>query len=309
MRIRKKDKNKLIAVCCILAAVVILAVFGEAFCGHDPYLVQMGDVLKPPGTDGFLFGTDMLGRCIACRVISGLKYSLSAGLLIVLITGAAGTLIGVTGAWFSGIPDKILLYLNVVFQSFPGFVLAIFIAGLLGQGLMNGVLALSITGWTRYARLSRSLSFEVIHSDYVKAARISGLGFFRVLVRHILPNMMIPLLVNMALSVSDAIVSIAGLSFLGIGAAPPTPEWGTMIADSRSYFQIAPWTILAPGIALLLLVILFNVFADVLQKVLDPRETVVSRRQKVKQFFKNKTGGKKNEKENDHAAYGSNTDS
>ena len=309
MRMTKKDRNKLIAVVCVLAAVVLLAVFGDFLCPHDPQFVNVGNALKSPGTDGYLFGTDMLGRCLACRMLSGLKYSLFSGLLIVGITAAAGTIIGVIGAWLKGAVDKALLYINIVFQSFPGFVLAIFIAGLLGQGLMGGIIALSLTGWTRYARLARSLSFEVVRADYVKAARLGGLGFGGIMIRHILPNILIPLAVNMALSISDAIVSMAGLSFLGLGAAPPTPEWGTMIADSRSYFQTAPWTVILPGIALFVLVILFNVFADAVQKAVDPRETVVSRRKKIKRFLKKKfsnkkTGGNKHEKE-DNGNHGS----
>lgn len=271
MRTGGRERAGLIILAAVAGLLILLAVLGERLCIHDPYYVDMGARLRPPCGE-YLLGTDMLGRCIACRLLAGLKYSLSAGCVIVAVTGTAGTMIGMAGAFFGGVPDKFLAYVLVVFQSFPGFILAIFVAGLLGQGLAGGILALSLTGWTRYARLARSLSFEVISSDYVKAARISGIGFGGIAVNHVLPNILPAIIVNMALSISDAIVSIAGLSFLGLGAAPPTPEWGTMIAEARSYFQTAPWTIAMPGLALLVLVIIFNLFAEELRRVIDPKE-------------------------------------
>ena len=294
MKISRNDKIKLIAISCVIGFVIFLAIFGDALCSHDPEFVDMSVRLLPPCKE-YLLGTDMLGRCLSCRILSGLKYSLVSGVVIVTFTGFVGTVLGVIGAYFRGIPDKLLLYVNIIFQSFPGFVLAVFIAGILGQGLINGIIALCISGWTRYARLSRSLAFEVVNADYVKAARISGLRFGKIFSRHVIPNILIPLAVNMALSISDAIVSIAGLSFLGIGAAPPTPEWGTMIADSRSYFQVAPWTIIMPGLALFILVIIFNLFADALQKVLDPRETVPNRRKEINKTIHNMRKGVKHE--------------
>jgi ABC-type dipeptide/oligopeptide/nickel transport system permease subunit len=266
----KLNKRKLLIMGVIMGVLIVTALFAEKLCWHDPYLVNLAETLKPPSSE-YWFGTDQLGRCMACRILSGLKYTLFSSLAIVVITSIVGVTLGICGAYFGKATDKALLYLNVVFQAFPGFVLAIFIASLLGNSLINGILALSFTGWTLYARFSRSLSQEIIGADYIKSAKLSGLWPVTVIVRHILPNIMVPVVVTMALSVSDAVIGIAGLSFLGIGASPPTPEWGTIMSESRVYLQTAPWTVIAPGMALFALVMCFNMFADALRRVLDPR--------------------------------------
>ena len=279
MKKRSVLSRKLYFMLLLMLLIVILSVFAERICPHDPYLVDETIALHSPSGE-YLLGTDALGRCVACRILCGLKYSLFSSLAIVAMTGLTGIMLGVAGAYFGKAIDRALLYLNVVFQSFPGFVLAIFVAGILGNGLINGVIALSITGWTRYARLSRSLTLDIMHCEYVRSAKLSGLKMPAIVWRHIVPNIVMPLVVTMTLSVSDAVVGIAGLSFLGIGAAPPLPEWGTMLSEARAYLQIAPWTVIAPGIALFALVLVFNAFADTLQNVVDPRSANKSLREK-----------------------------
>ena len=272
---RKKNRRSLIAMSAVILVLTTMSLTAEQLCHHDAYFVDAGQALLKPCSE-YWFGTDALGRCVACRLLTGMKYSLFSALAIVFITGTVGILLGVIGAYFGKTVDKALLYLNVVFQSFPGFVLAIFIAGILGNGLINGVIALCITGWARYARLARSLTLEIINADYLKSAKLSGLKTAAVVKQHIIPNIAMPLVVTMALSISDAVIGISGLSFLGIGAKPPMPEWGTMMSEARTYLQIAPWTIIAPGAALFALVIVFNMFANALQNVVDPRRAKLS---------------------------------
>lgn len=252
----------------LIVFIMIMALIAPIIAPNDPYLVNMGNILKPPGK-GYLLGTDDLGRCIFSRILYGATASVFSSLLVVIIVFIAGTLIGISSAFIGGVYEAVIMRIITIFQAFPGFILAMAIAGMLGTGLRNGILSLCLVYWTSYARVARSLTLEMRGKDYIRSAQISGAGNLRIMIRHIFPNIIAPLLVMAALDVGGVILSLAGLSFVGLSGQRPTAEWGLMMNDSRQYLQIAPWTVIFPGIALLILVILFNLFADTLRDVMD----------------------------------------
>lgn len=255
----------------LIVFLMVAAIIAPLIAPNDPYLVNMGNILKPPGGE-YPLGTDDLGRCIFTRILYGAKTSIFSSLIVVLVVFVAGTLIGISSAFIGGVYESVVMRIITIFQAFPGFILAMAIAGMLGTGLRNGILSLCLVYWTSYARVARSLTLEMRGKDYIRSAQISGAGSFRIMVRHIFPNITAPLLVMAALDVGGVVLALAGLSFVGLSGQRPTAEWGLMMNDSRQYLQIAPWTVIFPGIALLILVILFNLFADTLRDVLDVKK-------------------------------------
>lgn len=235
---------------------------------HEPFKTDIRNVFQPPGHE-FIFGTDQLGRCVACRILYGAATSLYAAVIAVLIVFVVGTAIGVIAAYAGGIVDRVLMRIALIFQAFPNFILAVAVAGMLGSGIRNGVLALCAVYWITYARLSRSLVLSIRESEYIRAARICGAGPVAIITRYILPNMISPLVVTAALDVGSFILSMAGLSFLGLGPERPTAEWGATMSEARTYMQQAPWCIVFPGLALLVIVVLFNLLGDALRDKID----------------------------------------
>ena len=220
----------------------------------------------------FPIGTDNLGRCVFCRILAGSRTSIYTALLIVGIVFLVGTLVGILAGFAGGVLDEILMKITLVFQAFPAFVLSIAIAGILGVGLWNGVLALSAVYWTTYARLSRSLVVSMKQENYIYAARMNGVPLYRMITAYILPNMMGSLIVTAAMDIGSVILSMAGLSFLGLGAARPTAEWGAVMSEARDYLQKAPWIIVFNGLALFLVVTVFQLFGDRLSEFVHKKE-------------------------------------
>jgi peptide/nickel transport system permease protein len=254
-----------------LALVAVLAaLIGAWFTPYSPIDANYTAILGTPTRD-HLFGTDQVGRDVFSRVLGGAHLSLQVAAVVVLVGAAVGMLIGLVSGYAGGIIDEILMRITDIFLAFPALVVALALASSLGASLTNMALSLMVVWWPYYARLIRGQVLGLREREYVEAARAAGVGHWRLMWRHILPNSLTPLIVQMSLDVGFAILAVSSLSFIGLGAQPPTPEWGTMIADAQSYVRSAWWVAAFPGLAITLTVIGFNLLADLLQSLLDPR--------------------------------------
>jgi peptide/nickel transport system permease protein len=226
--------------------------------------------LKPPSAAHWL-GTDQLGRDVLSRMMYGARISLLIGIVVVGLAASIGTLVGLVAGYAGGWLDEGLMRVTDVFFAFPALILAMAISGALGPSLTNAMIAIAVVSWPVYARLVRAQVLTLREREYVEAARGLGASADRIVRQHILPNTLAPLLVQASFDMGGAILSAAGLSFIGFGAQPPTAEWGVMISESRNYIATQPWLSLFPGIAILLTVAAFNLIGDGLRDVLDPR--------------------------------------
>lgn len=266
-------KNKCFLFFCFLVLLVVLvAVFAPFLTGgQDPTEGILANALQKPSSEHW-FGTDKMGRDIFARVIFGTRASLTAALSVVVIIFAVGTVLGILAGYFGGIVDAVIMRFSDMMVSFPGMVLAIAIAGILGASIQNAVLAISMVSWTKYARLARSLVLKIRHRDYVAAAVVTGSKTPYILVKYMLPNALPTLIITGATDIGSMMLELAGLSFLGFGAQAPTPEWGLMLNEGRAYMSAAPWLMIFPGLAIFVVVVVFNLFGDSLRDVLDPRD-------------------------------------
>ncbi|MFU8888793.1 MAG: ABC transporter permease [Trueperaceae bacterium] len=230
--------------------------------------------LNPPSAEHW-FGTDELGRDMFTRVWHGGRISLRVGLIAVAIAVVIGTLLGLVAGYVGGRIDMAIVWLVDILMAFPGILLAIAIVAVLGPSLTNAMIAISVTQIPRYARIIRSVVLSLRESEYVQAARALGSSPVRIVAQHILPNSLSPLVVQLTLSIGVAILDVAALGFLGLGAQPPNPEWGLMIRDGFAQFLRAPWMSIFPGLAIYLSVVGFNLLGDAIRDVLDPRLTGV----------------------------------
>ena len=254
----------------IISVFLILCIGGEILAPYDPIDVSATDRLLAPSWD-HPFGTDEVGRDVMSRVMSGARYSLGIAVLILVIAIPVGTLVGVLAGYWGGLIDELLMRLTDIFLAFPAIILAMAIAAALGPNLRNTVIALTAVYWPWYARLVRGQILQVKEQDYIEAGRALGVSTRRLVMRHILPNSMAPIIIQGTIDVGFAVLATASLSFIGLGAQPPTPEWGTMITNSRTYFRVAWWYFTFPGIALMLTVVGFNLLGDGLRDYFDPR--------------------------------------
>ena len=255
----------------IILFIVLAAICAPLVSSYDPYESAIQNSLLPPSTEHY-FGTDKLGRDIFTRILYGARISITMALIVVVISSGLGTLIGVISAYISGKTDTVIMRLTDVFLAFPGIVLAIAIAGVLGGSAVNAVLAVVIVGWTKYARLARSLTLKIKQQDFLAAAVTSGTRPIAMIWRHILPNIIPIIIVTAALDIGALMMELAGLSFLGFGAQPPTPEWGLMLNEGRQLIQTAPWLMIFPGLAIAFVVSVFNLWGDSLRDIMDPRK-------------------------------------
>ena len=253
----------------LAGALVLLAILAPAFAPNDPNATSAADMNAAPSAR-FPFGTDRYGRCVCSRVLVGARTSIFSAAALVAITFAVGALLGMLAGWFGGAVDAVVMRLADVLLAFPQMVLAIAVAGLLGGGMGNAMLALGVTGWTLYARLARSQTLALKNEPYVSAARLSGCSTFSILFKTLLPGILGPLTVSAATNMGTTMIGIAGLSFLGIGVTEPHAEWGSMISGMRAYFQLAPWAVLAPAAATVVTVMVFNLLGDAVRDALDP---------------------------------------
>ena len=255
----------------IILLIVLVAICAPLISPYDPYESAIQNSLLPPSAEHY-FGTDKLGRDIFTRILYGARISITMALIVVVISGGIGTLIGVISAYVGRKIDNVIMRVTDVFLAFPGIVLAIAIAGVLGGSAVNAVLAVVIVGWTKYARLARSLTLKVKQQDYLSAAITNGTRPIAMIRRHILPNIIPIIIVTAALDIGALMMELAGLSFLGFGAQPPTPEWGLMLNEGRQLIQTAPWLMIFPGLAIASVVAIFNLWGDSLRDILDPRK-------------------------------------
>ncbi len=265
-------KNPTFCVFLLLAlGVICVAVFAPLIATHDPYEAVLADAIQAPSAQHW-FGTDKMGRDLFSRVIYGARTSLSAALLLVCIIMVVGTFLGILSGYFGGILDAVIMRFSDMMISFPGMVLAIAVAGILGANMTNAVIAIAVVSWTKYARLSRSLVLKIRNRDYIAAAQITGTKTRHILIKYMLPNALPTVLITGATDIGSMMLEIAGLSFLGFGAQAPTAEWGLMLNEGRAYMTAAPWLMIFPGLAIFITVMIFNLLGDSLRDVLDPRD-------------------------------------
>jgi len=246
------------------------AAFAPVIATHAPTRQNFGSVLQPPSAEHRL-GTDELGRDVFSRIVHGARISVMIGIMAVGLGALIGISLGLLAGFYGGVVDNVIMRFIDVLLAFPGILLAILIAAVLGAGLVPVILAVAIFSVPTFARLMRGSVLSVKQRDYVEAARAAGASDGRILGSHILVNCFGPVLVYATLLMGDAILTAAALSFLGVGVAPPTPEWGAMISTARSYMRSAPHVVLVPGVAIFLTVLAFNILGDALRDVFDPK--------------------------------------
>ena len=247
---------------------VLLLAAGPLLCRHDPYQTNLGAAFHVPCKE-FILGTDHLGRCVLCRIICGGGISVFTAAAVTAVSAAAGTVLGISAGYFGGAADGAIQGVITLFQAFPSFVLAIAIAGILGQSLANSMIALCAVYWTTYARLSRSMTQQARSANYLKAAWLCGAGNGSLLFRHLLPGVARQMVVTAALDIGNVVLSMAGLAFLGLGAGRPSAQWGTVMNEAKDYLQKAPWVILANGGALFITVLCFNLLGERLSEGME----------------------------------------
>ena len=269
--LKELGENRMSAVgAVIIVFLVFVALFAPYLAPHDPLKQNLGKRLLAPNGE-YPFGTDELGRCIFSRVLYGTRISLEIGVVVVVITALVGTILGGVSGYCGGIVDEIIMRAVDIVLAFPSIILALVIAGLLGPGLFNVILALAVTHWPAYTRLVRGLTLSVKEKEFVEAARALRASSFYILRRHILPNCINPVIVLATLGIAHTIISAAALSFLGLGIQPPTPEWGSMLKAGIPYLRSAPFLTFFPGIMIMITVLAFNFLGDGLRDTLDPR--------------------------------------
>lgn len=269
--------------------IVGVAVFAPAIAPHDPLEAHMDQSLQAPDST-YLCGTDKLGRDVLSRVIYGTRASLTAALTLVAVIFVIGTVLGVVAGYFGGVVDAVIMRLADMMISFPGLVLAIAIAGMLGPNLVNAVIAISAVSWTKYARLARSLVLKIRSSVYIEAAVVTGTKTGVILRRYVLPNMVTTMIVTAVTDLGAMMLELAGLSFLGFGATAPTPEWGLMLSEGRTYLATAPWLMIWPGLAIVITVAVFNLLGDSIRDILDPKEASGHAKKKGKRLWEKQKG-------------------
>lgn len=268
---RRLKANRLSLVGGIIVFIfILLAILAPWVATHDPNEQSLREKLQPPSSQHW-FGTDELGRDLFSRVVYGARVSLQVGFFAVCISLVIGSTVGLIAGYYGGWVDSVVVVLIDILLAFPGVLLAIAIIAILGPGLTNAAIAIGIYSLPQYVRVTRGSVIAIRHSLFVEASRALGARDWRIMVFHILPNVVAPLIVLSTLRLASAILSASTLSFLGLGAAPPTPEWGSMMSRSRAYMILAPHVMVFPGLALLLVILGLNLFGDALRDALDPR--------------------------------------
>ncbi len=257
----------------VAAVIVIISVLSPLLANFDPTANALADRLQGPGYAGHILGTDQLGRDIFSRLLLGSRYSLLIALAVVVIAAIIGTFLGLVSGYFGGIVDTLIMRISEIFLSIPQMIMGISIMAILGTSIFNLVLVLIITSWEQYCKLARNNVMVQKNMDYVHASQVMGAGKLHIMVKQIFPNITTPLLISISQQFGRTIMVESALSFLGLGIQQPTPSWGNMIADGRTYLTTAPWMIFAPGIALMVTVLAFNFLGDGLRDVFDVKRT------------------------------------
>ena len=267
-------RNKMFSLLAVAAiAIILVGVFAPVIATHSPYESNLHDAFIAPNSE-HIFGTDKLGRDIFSRVIYGTRISLSAALILVILIFTIGTTLGVIAGYFGGIIDTIIMRISDMMISFPGMVLAIAMAGIMGASVKNAIIAITVVSWTKYARLSRSLVLKIKETDYIRAAKVTGCKTIHIITRHIIPNIISTLIITATTDIGTMILELSALSFLGFGAQSPQAEWGLMLNEGRAYMVDCPWLMIYPGLAICIVVIVYNLLGDNLRDILDSRSHI-----------------------------------
>ncbi|WP_320041629.1 nickel transporter permease [uncultured Desulfobacter sp.] len=254
----------------VIAALVVIAMFAPVIAPYDPVEPNIANRLQPLSSTHY-FGTDEMGRDIFSRVIWGARLTLYVICLVGVIAAPVGILVGTVAGYLGGIIDTVLMRITDIFLAFPKLILALAFVAALGPGIENAIIAISITSWPPYARIARAETLTIRNADFVKAIRLQGASAFRIIIGHIMPLCLPSLIIRVTLDMAGIILTAAGLGFLGMGAQPPTPEWGAMTAGGRTYIIDHWWVITMPGAAIFIVSLAFNLLGDGLRDVLDPR--------------------------------------
>ena len=267
-------RNKMFSLLVVAAiAIILVGILAPVIATHSPYESNLHDAFIAPNSE-HIFGTDKLGRDIFSRVIYGTRISLSAALILVILIFTIGTTLGVIAGYFGGIIDTIIMRISDMMISFPGLVLAIAMAGIMGASVKNAVIAITVVSWTKYARLSRSLVLKIKETDYIRAAKVTGCKTIHIITRHIIPNIISTLIITATTDIGTMILELSALSFLGFGAQSPQAEWGLMLNEGRAYMVDCPWLMIYPGLAICIVVVVYNLLGDSLRDILDSRSHI-----------------------------------
>lgn len=256
----------------ILLVLLAMAAFAPLLAPHDPLAQDLAARLSAPGANGYILGADSLGRDILSRIIYGSRITLYIVTLVALIAPIAGLLVGTIAGYTGGWVDAVLMRITDIFLAFPRLVLALAFVAALGAGIENAVLAISLTAWPPYARIARAETLTIRNSDYIAAVKLQGAGPLRIITKHIWPLCISSLIVRVTLDMAGVILAAAGLGFLGLGAQPPSPEWGAMISGGRQFILDHWWVATVPGLAIFTVSLGFNLLGDGLRDVLDPKD-------------------------------------
>jgi len=254
----------------IIITLVLTATFAPQIAPYDPIATDLASRLQPLSADHW-FGTDEMGRDIFSRIVWGSRLTLYVILLVAIIAAPVGILVGTVSGYFGGVIDTVLMRITDIFLAFPKLILALAFVAALGPGIENAIIAISITSWPPYARIARAETLTIRNSDFIRAIRLQGAGPIRIITKHIMPLCLSSLIVRVTLDMAGIILTAAGLGFLGLGAQPPSPEWGAMTSAGRSYILDQWWLITMPGTAIFVVSLAFNLLGDGLREVLDPK--------------------------------------
>jgi dipeptide transport system permease protein len=271
-----RENNGAVAGLAVILLVLLAAILADVIAPHDPTLQNREAFLLPPawqagGSWSFPLGTDAVGRDILSRLIYGARFSLLIGTIVITLSLSIGVILGLIAAFARGWVETMIMRLMDIILALPSLLLAIVIVAILGPGLLNAMISVAVTYLPQFTRLTRASVITELSKEYVTASRVSGAGTLRLMFKTVLPNCWAPLIVQATLGFSNAILDAAALGFLGLGAQPPTPEWGSMLADAREFVLRAWWVVTFPGLAILITVLAFNLAGDGLRDALDPK--------------------------------------
>ena len=276
VRVQKVKKNrirmKLILFAALAATLLLITIFAKYICPYDPYAQDLSQAMQPPSAT-HLMGTDTYGRDMLSRVLIGAQTSISSTFALVAIITVFGTIVGIFCGYYGGVVDSVMMRISDICLAFPGLVFAMAVAAILNGGVQNAVIALALISWPKYSRIARSQTLSMKSLPYMQAAQLAGDSALQMIFRHVLPNIVGPILVTSMLDIGTMMMEIAGLSFLGLGAQPPVAEWGSMMSSGRSMLQTYPWIVLSPGLAIFVSVVIFNLLGDTIRDYMDPKNS------------------------------------
>ena len=276
VRVQKVKRNrirmKLFLFAALAATLLLITIFAKYICPYDPYAQDLSQAMQPPGAT-HLMGTDTYGRDMLSRVLIGAQTSISSTFALVAIITVFGTIVGIFCGYYGGVVDSVMMRISDICLAFPGLVFAMAVAAILNGGVQNAVIALALISWPKYSRIARSQTLSMKSLPYMQAAQLAGDSAIQMIFRHVLPNIVGPILVTSMLDIGTMMMEIAGLSFLGLGAQPPVAEWGSMMSSGRSMLQTYPWIVLSPGLAIFVSVVIFNLLGDTIRDYMDPKNS------------------------------------